>query len=101
MLTKAALSPDYRRALGRGTLVVFMLFVFSKLVLDHGLTAQITLMAALGYLGRCRSHGHPSSADSDGDRPVATSLGLRPIVACCPDRGAGSVVVDGPTLTVK
>jgi hypothetical protein len=45
------MTPDYRHALGRGTLVAFMLFVFSKLVLDHGLTAQITLMATLGYLG--------------------------------------------------
>ena len=45
------LSPEYSRSLGRGTLLVFLLIVISGLVLDGGLTAQITLMAVLGYLG--------------------------------------------------
>ena len=45
------LSPEYSRSLGRGTLLVFLLIVISGLVLDGRLTAQITLMAVLGYLG--------------------------------------------------
>lgn len=45
------LSPEYSRSLGHGILLVFLLIVISELVLDGGLTAQITLMAAMGYLG--------------------------------------------------
>lgn len=47
----SALSPEYSRSLGRGTMVALLLFLFAGLVLDGGLTAQITLMAVLGYLG--------------------------------------------------
>jgi hypothetical protein len=46
-----ALSPEYSRSLGHGTVFVLLLIELSGLVLDGGLTAQITLMAVLGYLG--------------------------------------------------
>src|SRR5262249_24883807 len=51
MKTECALSPEYSRALGRGAVVIFLLFALASLVLDYGVTAQITLMAVLGYLG--------------------------------------------------
>jgi hypothetical protein len=47
----SVLSSEYGRSLGRGTLLVFLLFVLAGLVLDGGLTGQITLMAVMGYLG--------------------------------------------------
>ena len=51
MKGNVVLSPEYSRALGHGAVVVLLLFVFTGLLLDGGLTAQITLIAALGYLG--------------------------------------------------
>lgn len=51
MPNETALSSEYSRALGHGAIVVFFLFISAGLVLDGGLTAQITLMATLGYLG--------------------------------------------------
>lgn len=49
--TESTLSPEYSSALGRGVVCVFALFILAGLVLDGGLTAQITLMAVMGYLG--------------------------------------------------
>jgi hypothetical protein len=46
----STLSPEYSRSLGRGAIVVGVVFAVSALLLDGGLTARITLMVALGYL---------------------------------------------------
>ena len=47
----SSLSPEYKRTLIQGLVLILIIFLLAGLVLDHGLTAQITLMAALGYLG--------------------------------------------------
>ena len=47
----SALSPKYNRSLGQGMIMMFLFFVVAGLVLDGGLTTQITLIAVFGYLG--------------------------------------------------
>lgn len=64
-----ALSPKYSRSLGRGTVVVLLLVVMSGQVLDGGLTAQIALIALLGYLG-----GVAVLATRRPQTPTATDL---------------------------
>lgn len=62
------LSPQYGRALGRGAVVISLILILAALVLDGGLTAQVTLIAIMGYLGgvtavACRRPQSPSRFD--------------------------------------
>ena len=51
MKPHSVLSPEYRCSLAHGVLVVFLLLILAS-GFDHDpVTTQITLMAALGYLG--------------------------------------------------
>ena len=45
------LSPQYGRALGRGAAVISLFCIVAALVLDGGLTVQVTLISIMGYLG--------------------------------------------------
>lgn len=67
----SALSPKYNRSLGQGMIVVFLFFVVAGLMLDGGLTVQITLIAAFGYLG-----GVAVMAVRRPQSPTATDLWL-------------------------
>ena len=62
------LSPQYGRALARGAAVIFLVCIQAALVLDGGLTVQVTLIAIMGYLGgvtavACRRPQSPSRFD--------------------------------------
>ena len=62
------LSPQYGRALGRGAAVICVVCILAALVLDGGLTVQVTLIAIMGYLGgvtavACRRPQSPSRFD--------------------------------------
>jgi hypothetical protein len=50
-LAVTPLTPAYRRAVVVGSVVVLTFLVLSALLLDGGLTLQVTFMAILGYLG--------------------------------------------------
>jgi hypothetical protein len=67
-LVLAPLSPAYRGAVVVGSVLVLAVLVLATLVLDGGLTAQVTLMAIMGYLGgvavmACRRPQAPSALD--------------------------------------
>jgi len=51
MWSNLALSPEYNRSLRVGAILAVTVSVLACLVLDGGLTAQITLMAVLAYFG--------------------------------------------------
>lgn len=46
----STLPREYSRSLGRGAMVVGLLFVVSVLLADGGIAARVTLIAVLGYL---------------------------------------------------
>jgi hypothetical protein len=50
-LAATSLTPSYRHAVVVGSVVALTFVVLSALLLDGGLTLQVTFMAILGYLG--------------------------------------------------
>ncbi len=50
-LAATSLTPSYRHAVVVGSVVALTFVVLSALLLDGGLTFQVTFMAILGYLG--------------------------------------------------